>query len=518
MMYEFRDVNETRDDVELPSEALNFDGNFFEVEVKGYRTLYVKGRESMLSEISVASKSRNGAYYQRKRYPERYITVGFLLEAEDSETFRESFNRLNELLDVEEKRLIFNDEPDKFFIGTPQGIGEIPTGRNHVTAEITFVCSDPFKYSVEEKEITAGVNAVTQVMYEGTFPSFPTVESSYDEDTVWISYNLNNAEIVLGDSAVGESGGTTEKLVSVSSDDANPLSGVTINGANTVGQDSFYAQSGSLRKYTGLHGDHTLISPNNWGTGTNWHGPSMTFDLGENCKNFKFKVNIWMHMTDNKVDEIGTMKILCSDASGNNLCGSILRKSEEGTFLGKRMEILQGTTVPESISKRTPIICKRGYKAGNLGANWVDVSTNAAITIEKHGGKITFTYPTNGGFTYKQSYKEESYESLSCRYVTIYMSKKEGYTSMAYMGVRQVNFWHLPGDEEESERNMFYSGDVSICDVASGAVEVNGENSPQFGAITNSWESFKLEKGRNYFAVFSDQTPTVKLRYREVYG
>ena len=51
MMYEFRDVNETRNDVELPSEALNFDGNFFEVEVKGYRTLYVKGRESMLSTI-----------------------------------------------------------------------------------------------------------------------------------------------------------------------------------------------------------------------------------------------------------------------------------------------------------------------------------------------------------------------------------------------------------------------------------------------------------------------------------
>ena len=55
--------------------------------------------------------------------------------------------------------LIFNDEPDKYFIATKAGNSEVAAGRNSVTGEIVFYCTDPSKYSVVEKTFPASLNA-----------------------------------------------------------------------------------------------------------------------------------------------------------------------------------------------------------------------------------------------------------------------------------------------------------------------------------------------------------------------
>ena len=55
--------------------------------------------------------------------------------------------------------LIFNDEPDKYFIATKAGNSEVAAGRNSVTGEIVFYSTDPSKYSVVEKTFPASLNA-----------------------------------------------------------------------------------------------------------------------------------------------------------------------------------------------------------------------------------------------------------------------------------------------------------------------------------------------------------------------
>ena len=101
--------------------------------IPGYRTLYVSGREILGTEITdLETGVSDGTKYRRKRYQPRTIVVGYQLIAEDNSAFRSAYNKLNALLDEEQATLIFADEPDKYYIGTKQGTGEVPAGKNSI--------------------------------------------------------------------------------------------------------------------------------------------------------------------------------------------------------------------------------------------------------------------------------------------------------------------------------------------------------------------------------------------------
>lgn len=184
-MYEFRDINETSEGDILPSEALQINGDFIEVLIPGYRTLNVSGREALSPELDYfETGSRDGVTLKSKRYPARTIIVKYQLIAESNEAFREAYNQLAAILNVEEAELIFNDEPDKFFTGTPSAIGEVPPGRNAVVGEFELFCADPFKYSVVEYEAKPEpAYGSFLIDYRGTYKAYPTLEAEfYEED------------------------------------------------------------------------------------------------------------------------------------------------------------------------------------------------------------------------------------------------------------------------------------------------------------------------------------------------
>ena len=154
MSYEFIDLDQTAD-ASFPAEAMEINGTYLEDAIAGYRTLYVKGREALTAELTTFETGiRDGQTLQTKRYPARTIIVGYQIIAPDALTFRDYYNQLADILDVQEAQLVFDDEPDKFFIGTPTEVSDIDPGKNAVTGEITIICSDPFKYSLEEYEAT----------------------------------------------------------------------------------------------------------------------------------------------------------------------------------------------------------------------------------------------------------------------------------------------------------------------------------------------------------------------------
>ena len=185
-MYNFVDINETSEAVILPSEALCLNGEYIENIIPGYRTLYVEGREALSPEVdSFTVGSSDGASIKNKRYPERTIIVTYQIIAESNEAFREAYNKLAAVLDVEEAQLIFNDEPDKFFTGTPSSIGAVPPGRNAVTGTFEILCVDPFKYSVIEYEADPNVaDGSFLINYNGTHKAYPTLEAEFYKEDV----------------------------------------------------------------------------------------------------------------------------------------------------------------------------------------------------------------------------------------------------------------------------------------------------------------------------------------------
>lgn len=180
-MYNFIDVNEVSEVKRLPSEALKINGEFIENRIPGYRTLNVSGREALSPEIETLETGiRDGSSLKSKRYPARTIIVRYQLIAASNAAFREAFNTLARILDVEDAELIFNDESDKFFKGTPCAIGEVPPGTNSVVGEFEILCVDPFKYSVLEYEATPELTENAFLIdYNGTYKAYPKLEAEF---------------------------------------------------------------------------------------------------------------------------------------------------------------------------------------------------------------------------------------------------------------------------------------------------------------------------------------------------
>lgn len=181
-MYKFIDTTEVSEGATLPSEALQINGEYIENLIDGYRTLHVSGREALAQEIETYETGiRDGSTLKNRRYPARTIIVTYQLIAKDAEAFRAAYNKLGGLLDVEEAELIFNDEPDMFFKGTPMILGGIEPGKNAVIGEIEFFCADPFKYSVIEYEAEPWDNDKGTILidYNGTHKAFPTLEAEF---------------------------------------------------------------------------------------------------------------------------------------------------------------------------------------------------------------------------------------------------------------------------------------------------------------------------------------------------
>lgn len=179
-MYAFVDtVNSGIVGTNLPTEAMSYNGVYLENEIDGYRTLSVTGRELMESEVTDQEiDGMDGSYYRYKTTPARTITVRYQLLARGSREFRDAFNKMNKLLSGEQVKVIFNDESDKYFIGTKTSNTQVDGGSNNVIGEIEIYCSDPRKYSTTEKEFVA-IDGVLNIVNEGTVP----VSIDYDVQT-----------------------------------------------------------------------------------------------------------------------------------------------------------------------------------------------------------------------------------------------------------------------------------------------------------------------------------------------
>ena len=237
-MYNFVDINETSEAVILPSEALCLNGEYIENLIPGYRTLTVEGREALSPELDFFTVgTSDGATPRSKRYPERIIRITYQLIAKSNEDFRKAYNQLGKILNVEDAELIFNDEPDKFFKGTPSYIGEVPPGKNAVTGTFEILCVDPFKYSLLEYEAEPSLEDSSILLdYGGTYKAFPTLVAEFhNEDEASEDGETTQALTGNGDCGYVAFFNENEKIIQLGDPDevdgthSNPRSQTLIN-------------------------------------------------------------------------------------------------------------------------------------------------------------------------------------------------------------------------------------------------------------------------------------------------
>lgn len=506
-MYDFIDVTESHSGNQLPSEALCFNGEWIENHVPGYRTLYVSGRELSISELKdIEVGQADGSRFQSKRYPSRIITVGYMLQAKGNAAFREAYNKLNAILDAEEAQLIFNDEPDKYYIGTKKSGSTVPPGKNNVTGEIEFYCADPFKYSVEEIEVIPELdNGKTfAIDYKGTYPASPALEVTFPSDCGYAAFTDKNENILqFGspeevDSVFMES----EHLIADAMEAG--ISGWVLNKAVTTGTNEF-KQTGSF-KHT-YRRESPCIEPNSYGDGTQWHGPSYTKQVPPNsageigAKNCLYGWTHFFVVESNQ--DVGIAQFMMTGENGRNVAAiTFYKNTVNNDYMGHY-----------KISINDKVVYQDSYSldSQNSLTSW----ENAWSYIEKFGDTITVKV---GNFLVK-SFRDAEIANVKVKEVSFYLGAY-GNNKVGNNGVRRVRLTAHNVDTWVDIPNVFCKDDILEVDSGTGSVVLSHIQEPGLGALGNNWEDFKLMPGDNQIRCLYSawaQKPAFKLKYREVY-
>lgn len=506
-MYAFVDtVNSGIVGTNLPTEAMSYNGVYLENEIDGYRTLSVTGRELMESEVTDQEiDGMDGSYYRYKTTPARTITVKYQLRARGSREFRDAFNKMNKLLSGEQVKVIFNDESDKYFIGTKTSNTQVDGGSNNVIGEIEIYCSDPCKYSTTEKEFTA-TDGVLNIVNEGTVPVSVDYDIQTTSETGYIG--LVSEEGIMQYGKIEELDGETyqrSELLATIDDFINCKD-------DTSGTDVMHPQygaNGTCATYDWFN--QTFIGFGTVGTKKgNANGGLRTLEIPADSNGIKGAKNFYsyFHLVfwAGLMGQTGEMCINFLTADNKLICGCSWYKTDA-----------IGNTGHYEIWANGKMLRQWGYTTSHLQYqnpwywNW------GHCDIYKEGANIRFFY--YGGY---YNYYIPEIENMECTKIQIAFKQwgdRSGNKLMSRMGFDVINFTKHNVSKWSDIPNRYPSSTKITIDGKSSRIYVNGMARPEDEVLGTQY--FKAPVGTSEVKVtcseWTKSQPTVKAKIREAW-
>lgn len=542
-LYNFIDVNKVSEGVALPSEALKINGAYIENQITGYRTLSVSGREALSPEIDTFETGvRDGSTLNYKRYPARTITVKYQLLAKTNAAFRDAYNKLASILNCIDAELIFNDEPDKFFIGTPSAIKDVEPGTNSVVGEFEILCTDPFKYSVTEYEVTPTLDGNTTfiVDYKGTQRAFPTFEVDFHEENEATAaltgkgdcgfvafFNSEEKIIQIGnpEEKDGETYDKSQTLVNQSFKKSNSF-GAAAQALWLRNQEVPYYGNTAIKRtgnvtarpaYSGAPDGEYYLTPSTWGSGTDqWFGPSVTriipIEAG-NVKDFtlQYSQKLAIGNGSNDTKQFGgfTINVIASRLA-------MVRIDIIKPRTGKDGQLRVWINNKSIYDKPIDLSMNNKYFGHNSPSK--GIVTNKSTTITKMGGQFNLNI---GGI--KISHFDDDLSNVGITEIDFQFFMHTSRAAISSNGLYGMKLTKHNCDTWRNIPNKFTANDVLLIDCGKGDIYLNDALTPALGALGNDWEEFCLKPGVNQIGVAysdwiePDYAPKFKMRYREVF-
>lgn len=509
MLYGFRDTTDTSGALgsNLPSEAMNFNGKFLENEIPGYRTLTVSGRELIGSEFKVKDiEGLDGTIWKEKYLKPRTITVKYQINASSNKEFRDAYNKMNLLLSGEQVKIYFNDETDKYFIGTKTSNDEVDGGTNYVIGEIEIYCSDPRKYSTTEKEFTA-TDGVLNIVNEGTVPVSIDYEIQATSETGYIGIVSTEGVMQYGkiEELDSETYQQSEHLVSINN---------FYNCADdTSGTDVMHPQYGS----NGTLAEHTWFNQKFIGFGTvgakkgSASGGLRTLVIpadsnGDTSGAQNFYCYFHLLFYAGLMGQTGEMCINFLTADNKLICGCNFYKTDTVGNTG-HYEFWANGKMLRNFSYTTSHLHTQNPWYWNWGH----------CDVLKEGGNIRFFYW--GGY---YNYYIPEITNMKCAKIQIAFKQwgnRGGNQLMSMMGFDVINFTKNNVSKWRDIPNRYPSGTKITIDGKSSHVYVNGMARPQDEVLGTKY--FKAPVGTTEVKLtcssWSESKPTVKARIREAW-
>ena len=548
-MYKFHDTTELLKPLdELPSEALCFNGSFIEKMVPGYRTLYTSGREGNEREVSqTESSDRDGARFRSVRRKPREIHVGFQINSRDAKDYAYKFNALKKLLKEEEAELIFNDEPDRFFTGTLTNIEMDNAGELCATGELIFVCSDPYKYAVDEHSITAQATAgraTIELDYRGTVDAYPILRTATRAET---------ESLLFSDDA--------GNMIAIGTPDASNA-GLARGTRNLIANANSFMNTGIYPEQVSRYTDESLrMTPVRVNDGTQ----EVVTINGTRYFTMERIAPVESDIEDEEEteeEEVIDPTVNTSSVTGITLYKAITQTTmrnyvvtaqplfytddlrEVGYFhFGLVSEITeQSDTQSQEIEEAEIILEKTGIGSAYATA----VMCVYGAEVKKVRVRVGIDNPISGlngigigiarfGDIYTFTLGEETYEidasaytsimqGTNPKYVCVSLARVKGQQQMSGLGISLAQSISTGRTSADELASVMRASETIVVDCSTGEIRSNGRPNPALGSIDNNWMEFSLKPGFNRIecsAVTSDDMgakPTsYTMTYREVW-
>ena len=499
---------------ELTSDAFRYNGIYFEDVVSGYHTLNTKGRYLLDKNLKTRDSERtDGSVFRFGRYPSREIEVEYFIEASSQSDFINKYHNLCRYMNSEQAAIIFNDEDDKFLIGSITSPPEVDETQASRSGTFTILCSDPFKYSLAETILdknsasyTAATNGGSWTLdYKGTYKAFPSFEVAFPKtvgsdgnntETSVCGYvgfaDSNGAVLQFGNSDIEDTTNQATNPFNKTFETANSTSDMTLNGS-VIG--SGYSQKGTVNVNT----TGKYVYPNSYGSGSDTHGPSLSYIIPNTYTKQNFMFNL-KHIFDAENMQFGCFQVLLY----NNNAGT--RTLMAGVNFEKDMR-----------GKKTNLYfyAPDGEEQSFTGAQSVDVSLIGEITITKIKDALNFeTCGKSVSFTMGPDKRV-----LVANEIVLYFGKAGTNYQIGINAVKECSLTQFSQDSVPDIPNLFMPGNVLKVDVSNAGVYLDDNPAQTIGALGNDWETFTLKPGNNIIAYeyssFVTTAPEVKMKYRE---
>lgn len=494
----------------LPAEALQINGAYIENEIEGYRTLYVLGRELTETEITELQIGQmDGSEYRNSRIVSRSITVGYQLLTDSPEDFREKFNALNNILNQKEAKLIFADEPDKYFIGTKSEVGDVKEGQLNVTGEFVFYCCDPYKYATTEKSFQASANAdgilEATIINNGTEEVPVSYNITHNHENGFLGIVSEYGAIQLGkveelDSEIGQ-----KSEILFRYDEPNEFINNFQGGEGIFDANQNYPKNGTWGQV--IINVRKWLSMDQVGRGPTWHGAIMQKTLpadssgdATGAKNFHCQALIWFET--GKVAQTGAIEMVLGDSEGKHLASVHIVKSGTGNNIASVVFQING-------KEKKRVKYEPTYKSAT--------AKGGIVYIKKSGENFEFYFAGKKYPFREPSMKDKKATSLSLSVLQYGTRGKANLVSHMYFG--DVYFQKDNVEYLKDIPNRYPEGSVVYIDGGTRKIYVDGIPSQQDEVKGTKY--FKVPPGETkvqfYYSDFSDPPPTAEARIREAF-
>lgn len=454
-----------------------------------------------VSQNTVKIRGRAGSYDYGNTLGDREITLDIVIEASTPAELRSRVRELATWMYYEEpKELILLDEPDKYYMAKVTGDTDLSQMLSVGEGSISFICTDPYAYSVNETVVDFNPTDDTPVpvINNGNTSTFPKFEFTFTQDSTEFGIASDDQFIYFGTPPLVELPPPQVKSVTILDDPCDSIVGWTTgSGVDNGIVTGTIESSGTFIRQSGL----------NYGSGPAWHGAAVVkmFPNGKQIQDFTIDVEAGFNPAKNQM--VGRLEVYLLDANGNRI-GKIAIKNTDTRYENPYIEARAGTAQSGKTFVNTNV--KRGYYVDFLGL----------LRIQRIGKVWKILVG-------KRNSKNQLYNVYTAQYVDTsnqYNTKVAGIqlhfgAYASYSAVLSNYVTNIKVVEEnvviqpDAPPIIFKAGDVLEVDCSTGTILKNGE--PFYSELNLASTFISLKPGTNGISIAPQITTNGKITYRE---